>query len=54
MAKLRININPTSGAETAERIEKLLGPGATALKEALQTYLACGEKMSDDATSQCP
>jgi tripartite-type tricarboxylate transporter receptor subunit TctC len=53
MAKLRISINPTTGTETTERLEQILGPASTRLKEVLESHLACGEKMSDDGTSDC-
>jgi tripartite-type tricarboxylate transporter receptor subunit TctC len=53
MSRQKINISPTPGAEVGGAIEKLLGPSGAGLRSTLQSYLACGEKMSDEGAESC-
>jgi tripartite-type tricarboxylate transporter receptor subunit TctC len=53
MSRQKINISPTSGTQVSEAIEKLLGPSGASLRTTLQSYLACGEKMSDQGVENC-
>jgi tripartite-type tricarboxylate transporter receptor subunit TctC len=49
MAKANITTNPTNGAEVSQRVEKMLG--SPEMKDLIQSYMACGQKLSDGATS---
>jgi tripartite-type tricarboxylate transporter receptor subunit TctC len=53
MNRRKINISPTPGAEVREAVQKLLGPSGEGLRSGLQSYLACGEKMSDQGAESC-
>ena len=53
MADMRLLIDPTSGVELTDRLEKVLGKSSGDLKNAVQSYLQCGEKMSDEGAAGC-
>jgi tripartite-type tricarboxylate transporter receptor subunit TctC len=53
MAGRRIAIAPTSGTELTERLDDIVGASSAPLQAALQSYLACGKRMSDEGALSC-
>ena len=53
MAKRGIAIASTPGDELTDRLEEVLGASSATLQAALQSYLACGKRMSDEGATSC-